>query len=63
MPVHRVPRPSLHEDLKAIEREGESILSITPDGDVFVVVTRFKGDEIETRQIDGAFTRAPRGAA
>ena len=52
MPVHRVPRATLHEDLKAIEREGERVLSITPDKDVFVVVTRpTGGDDIETREV------------
>ena len=41
MPVHKIPRATLHEDLTSLEREGESVVSITPVGRHFVVVTRF----------------------
>ena len=52
MPEHRIPRARLHEDLIAIEREGEHVLSVVPDGDVFVVVTRYPTpDHIETRGV------------
>lgn len=52
MPVHRVPRARLHEDIVAIEREHEIIQSIVPDPDdssVFIVATRWCGDVIEVR--------------
>ena len=51
MPVHKIPAPSLHEDLLQLEREGESVTTITPvaDGSFFVVTTRFHGNNIETR--------------
>lgn len=48
MPVHKVPAGHLHEDLIAIEREGEEIATVTQDGDVFIVVTRHR-KPIETR--------------
>lgn len=51
MPVHKIPAPSLHEDLLQLEREGESVTTITPihDGEFFVVTTRFHGNNIELR--------------
>ena len=41
MPVHKIPRGAIHEDLTQLEREGESVVSVTPVGRHFVVVTRF----------------------
>jgi hypothetical protein len=52
MPIHRIPRARLHEDIVAIEREGERVVQITLDPDDpkrWVVVTRYVGDDIETR--------------
>lgn len=56
MPIHHVPRATLHEDLQAITREGEDIQSITPDGDDrFLVTTVYRGLETRTRKLrDGA---------
>ena len=51
MPVHKIPAPSLHEDLVALEHDGESVVTITPvaGGAFFVVTTRFHGSDIEHR--------------
>ena len=52
MPEHRIPRVSLHEDLRSLNREHEIVVSITPDPDddaSYVVVTRYCGDVRETR--------------
>ena len=51
MPVHKIPAHALHEDLQRLEREGESVNTITPihDGLFFVVTTRFHGNNIEHR--------------
>lgn len=40
MPVHRVPRARLHEDITVIEREHEVIVStnVDPDDPAFVLV-------------------------
>lgn len=53
MPVHRIPRVTLHEDLLDIERkQGERVMSITPDAEDstrFIVITEFRG--VETREV------------
>lgn len=52
MPEHRIPRASIHEDLRSLNREHEIVMSITPDPDDvdrYIVVTRFCGDTLETR--------------
>lgn len=53
MPVHRVPRATLHEDLLDIDRKQcERVMSITPDPDDstrFIVITEFRG--VETREV------------
>jgi len=41
MPVHRVPKGHLHEDLQQITREGERVLLMVPEEDVWVVTTEF----------------------
>ena len=56
MPEYHIPRGRLHEDLRAIERDGEEVVSIVPDPndpDRFEVVTRYKGDKLETRPAGG----------
>ena len=47
MPVHRIPRAHLDEDLKELRATGEHPTSITYDGDIAVVLTEYVG--IETR--------------
>ena len=59
LPVHKIPAYALHEDLAALEHDGESVVTITPihDGLFFVVTTKFHGqrDGIELRaEWDGA---------
>ena len=52
MPVHHIPRASLHEDLLRLDREGERVDSITNDAtdpDRYVVVTSFKDGGLELR--------------
>lgn len=51
MPVHKIPAHALHEDLVALEHDGESVVTITPvhDGAFFVVTTKFHGNNVETR--------------
>lgn len=50
MPEHRVPRETLHEDLRAIFHDGEKVHSIIPDGDShYRVFTVYIGQPLETR--------------
>lgn len=51
MPIHRLPRGTMHEDLRAIEHDGEEVVSIAPDLDAsFVLVaTRWARPKYETR--------------
>ncbi len=52
MPIHRVPRASLHEDLQRIAREGERVVSIVNDADDpdrYIVHTEFPGGVTELR--------------
>ena len=51
MPVHRIPRARLHEDLESIKREHEHVVNIVPDGDYWKVTTRYCGDAPE-RAVD-----------
>lgn len=54
MPYHRVPRVSVHEDITAIEREGERIVSVSQDVDYFHVFTDYVGRPYETRDVKAA---------
>jgi hypothetical protein len=47
MPIHRIPRAHLDEDLVELRKTGERVVTITNDGNVAVVVTEFIG--VETR--------------
>lgn len=38
MPIHRIPRVTMHEDLRSVEREGEQVVSVAPDGPDHVLV-------------------------
>ena len=51
MPVHRIPRARLHEDITALEREGERVVSVVASDAEFVVFTCWLGerDRYETR--------------
>jgi hypothetical protein len=49
MPVHKIPRATLHEDLVVLEREGERIRSVAIDGEYAIVVTEFI--TLETRVV------------
>ncbi len=48
VPYHRIPRANIHEDLLAIEREGERVVSAHPDTEVFHVFTEYVR-AVETR--------------
>lgn len=52
MPVHRVPKGSVHEDVTKIERESERIVSVSVDGDYFVIFTEFRHPPIERRVVE-----------
>ena len=53
MNEHRIPRASLHEDLISLRKEGEEVVSITLEGDRYLVITKPIG--IEYRKLrDGA---------
>lgn len=45
MPVHKIPAASLHEDLIALEREGETVVTATNVGTYVVVTTRYHGQD------------------
>ena len=51
MPIHRIKRSTMHEDVHELEQEGERIVSVAPDSDpAFVLVaTCYMGEIIETR--------------
>lgn len=51
MPVHRIPRATMHEDVRSIEREGEQIVSVAADGPDHVLVATiwFGTAALETR--------------
>ena len=50
MPIHRIPRATMHEDLRSIEREGEQVVSVAGDGPEFVLVgTVTFGQRLEYR--------------
>jgi hypothetical protein len=53
MPIHTIRRATMHEDIHAIEREGERVTSVTFDphtDDAFIVVTCWVGETlVETR--------------
>lgn len=57
MPYHRIPKSQIHEDITAIEREGEHVISVTADAEHFHVFTVYQG--IETRALN-AVTHAAR---
>ena len=54
MPIHRIHRATMHEDVHELEHDGERIVSVSPDTDpAFVLVgTRYMGEPIETRLAD-----------
>ena len=39
MPYHRIPRAHIHEDLHAIEHDGEQVVSVEADDEFFHVFT------------------------
>lgn len=50
MPIHRIPRATYAEDILGLTRkEGERVVSVTLDGDEYVVVTELAVDP-ETRE-------------
>jgi len=49
VPYHHVPKHTIHEDLRAIQREGERIIAVTVDADAFHVFTEYT-DAPETRE-------------
>ena len=51
MPIHRIRRATMHEDVHELEHDGERVVSVTPDTDpaYLLVVTAHHGDVIETR--------------
>lgn len=52
MPVHRVPRARIHEDVADIEHQGERIIAVIPDGDRashVLIFTTYVGHPYETR--------------
>jgi hypothetical protein len=50
MPIHRISRATMHEDLHAIEREGEQVVSVAGDGPDHVLIgTVTVGQRLETR--------------
>jgi hypothetical protein len=61
LPYHRIPRARLHEDITAIEREGERVTSCTLDGGDAHVFTCYIGERpYETRAMSVARTVAAR---
>ena len=38
MPIHRIPRVTMHEQVHSIEQCGEQVVSVAPDGPDYVLV-------------------------
>lgn len=56
MPEHHIPRGRLHEDLRALDHDGEEVFTIAPDpsnDDRFLVVTRYRISVVEIRPAGG----------
>ena len=51
MPIHKVPRARLHEDITAIERDGERVTALVVEGDFVLVATCWLGEILETRPV------------
>jgi hypothetical protein len=51
VPYHRIPKAHIHEDLREIEHDGETVVTVTVDNEAFHVFT-VKGSRIETRLAD-----------
>lgn len=50
MPIHRIPRATMHADLHDIERQSEQVVSVSPDGPDHVLVgTVTVGQRLEQR--------------
>ena len=51
MPIHRIRRSTMHEDVHELEHDGKRIVSVAPDTDpAYVLVgTCYQGQELETR--------------
>lgn len=50
MPIHRIPRATMHADLHDIERQSEQVVSVSPDGPDHVLVgTVTIGQRLEQR--------------
>lgn len=51
MPIHRVPRSTVDQDLRDIRHDCEHVVSIQPDADpaFLLIYTEFDTTEIETR--------------
>ncbi len=49
MPVHRVPRARLHEDVADIEHQGERIVCVVDDDTHVLIFTAYLRPEVETR--------------
>lgn len=49
MPVHRVPKGTVHEDVTRIEREGERLVAAIPEGEHYVIFTEFLRPHFESR--------------
>ena len=64
MPVHTIPAAHLHEDLLQIQREGERIVQVIPNGRRrFTVLTEWPDREIRPAHRLAGFTHAARVGA
>lgn len=64
MPVHKIPAGSIHEDLIAIERDGEEIALVErASRNYFIVVTRFPALQTRPAHPYDALTHAARVGA
>ena len=55
MPYHKIPKASIAEDLRAIEREGEHVVSVTADGTFFHVFTVYPDMTTRTPEYGNMF--------
>ena len=63
MPVHTIPAAHLHEDLLQIQREGERIVQVIPNGRRrFTVLTEFPETQTRPHRLEGLSHAARVGA-
>lgn len=49
MPSYTVARAAIHDEIKKLERRGETVIAVQPDGDGAWLIVTVKASKVETR--------------